>query len=178
MKKPYYDTCPECKANLDPGERCDCRDKGRLTFSDGLIIGTDFSGGKDISVLQVSRREGAHIRLIKMFYGREAEELYSRLVGGVCGMPLGRGAYAVSDEELDKNVEFVKENPNIFRDGKDDEWMYSDANLSIFTSHEKFVIKFAQAYGLPIKEAQKHPTVLAHIEFLKKLEAFCPSADV
>lgn len=22
----YYWTCPYCKANLDPGERCDCRD--------------------------------------------------------------------------------------------------------------------------------------------------------
>lgn len=24
-KMAYYDTCPECGANLDPGERCDCR---------------------------------------------------------------------------------------------------------------------------------------------------------
>ena len=22
---PYYDTCPDCGAHLDPGERCDCR---------------------------------------------------------------------------------------------------------------------------------------------------------
>lgn len=21
----YYHTCPDCKANLDPGERCDCQ---------------------------------------------------------------------------------------------------------------------------------------------------------
>lgn len=21
----YYDTCPECGANLDPGEKCDCQ---------------------------------------------------------------------------------------------------------------------------------------------------------
>lgn len=21
----YYRTCPECKANLDPNERCDCK---------------------------------------------------------------------------------------------------------------------------------------------------------
>lgn len=24
MKKHYYHTCPNCGANLDPGERCDC----------------------------------------------------------------------------------------------------------------------------------------------------------
>lgn len=24
----YYRTCPHCGANLDPGERCDCREKG------------------------------------------------------------------------------------------------------------------------------------------------------
>ena len=23
----YYRTCPICGANLDPGERCDCRDE-------------------------------------------------------------------------------------------------------------------------------------------------------
>lgn len=23
----YYRTCPNCGANLDPGERCDCQDK-------------------------------------------------------------------------------------------------------------------------------------------------------
>ncbi len=27
----YYTTCPHCGANLDPGERCDCRDKGKGT---------------------------------------------------------------------------------------------------------------------------------------------------
>lgn len=25
MKKTIYYTCPRCGANLDPGERCDCR---------------------------------------------------------------------------------------------------------------------------------------------------------
>lgn len=26
MKKTYYDTCPKCGANLDPGEHCDCEE--------------------------------------------------------------------------------------------------------------------------------------------------------
>ena len=24
---PYYEPCPNCGANLDPGEKCDCRKK-------------------------------------------------------------------------------------------------------------------------------------------------------
>lgn len=24
---PYYQTCPVCGANLDPGERCDCQNE-------------------------------------------------------------------------------------------------------------------------------------------------------
>ena len=24
---PYYRICPQCRAYLDPGERCDCQDK-------------------------------------------------------------------------------------------------------------------------------------------------------
>lgn len=27
MCKTYYWTCPHCGSNLDPGERCDCRDE-------------------------------------------------------------------------------------------------------------------------------------------------------
>jgi len=26
MEKTYYKVCPNCNANLDPGERCDCLD--------------------------------------------------------------------------------------------------------------------------------------------------------
>ena len=26
----YYNVCPHCGANLDPGERCDCRDGRRI----------------------------------------------------------------------------------------------------------------------------------------------------
>ncbi len=25
---PYYNICPYCGSHLDPGERCDCQDKG------------------------------------------------------------------------------------------------------------------------------------------------------
>jgi hypothetical protein len=25
MRRPYYHTCPQCGAHLDPGERCTCR---------------------------------------------------------------------------------------------------------------------------------------------------------
>ena len=41
----YYRSCPYCGANLDPGERCDCRDE--KTAADAANInggegGTDF----------------------------------------------------------------------------------------------------------------------------------------
>mgnify|MGYP006916379532 CR=1 FL=1 len=36
MQKKYYTSCPFCNANLDPGERCDCREKrpqSRMVFT-------------------------------------------------------------------------------------------------------------------------------------------------
>ena len=34
---PYYDTCPDCGANLDPGEKCDCKcDKKENTDTKGV----------------------------------------------------------------------------------------------------------------------------------------------
>ena len=26
---PYYNICPHCGSHLDPGERCDCQDRGK-----------------------------------------------------------------------------------------------------------------------------------------------------
>lgn len=32
---PYYETCPDCGAHLDPGERCDCQPRSQfLSVSD------------------------------------------------------------------------------------------------------------------------------------------------
>jgi len=30
----YYRTCPYCGANLDPGEKCDCRDEENMNKED------------------------------------------------------------------------------------------------------------------------------------------------
>ena len=30
---PYYRICPQCRAYLDPGERCDCQDKEKTAPS-------------------------------------------------------------------------------------------------------------------------------------------------
>lgn len=32
---PYYWTCPYCGANLDPGEKCDCKDNKEDDIHDG-----------------------------------------------------------------------------------------------------------------------------------------------
>jgi hypothetical protein len=52
----YYHTCPDCKANLDPGERCDCK-KVKQASCDRLIISFDDAQNDD-----------------------EAREIYSKLV--------------------------------------------------------------------------------------------------
>ena len=33
---PYYNTCPNCGAHLDPGERCTCRNKQAAIVPDKL----------------------------------------------------------------------------------------------------------------------------------------------
>lgn len=40
MSKRYYGTCPHCGANLDPGERCDCRARAgkALVIGDGIVV--------------------------------------------------------------------------------------------------------------------------------------------
>ena len=45
----YYHTCPYCGANLDPGERCDCRDEEEATPG-----ATNTEGGKAEKVLSGS----------------------------------------------------------------------------------------------------------------------------
>jgi len=35
----YYRTCPYCGANLDPGERCDCRDNEKAAADAANIDG-------------------------------------------------------------------------------------------------------------------------------------------
>lgn len=42
---PYYRVCPNCGSNLDPGERCDCKDQKEQTVEEapaetfGVIAG-------------------------------------------------------------------------------------------------------------------------------------------
>ena len=50
-----------------------------MNTSDTLLIGYDFSHGKDISVAIVGRRTKGTIDIINALYGQEAEELYERL---------------------------------------------------------------------------------------------------
>ena len=50
-----------------------------MNTSDTLLIGYDFSHGKDISVVIVGRRTKGTIEIINELYGQEAEELYERL---------------------------------------------------------------------------------------------------
>lgn len=40
----YYRICPHCKGNIDPGEKCDCRDKEKKYME-------QFQTGKDDQIV-------------------------------------------------------------------------------------------------------------------------------
>lgn len=79
MSKHYYRVCPDCGCNLDPGERCDCKDKLNPRISDALIIGYDFSKGIDVACLTIGRKNGDHIIILKEIIGMEAIKTYEDL---------------------------------------------------------------------------------------------------
>ena len=79
MSKPYWH-CSTCGGNFDHGEKCDCLPKEpKLKVSDSLMLGVDLSGGKDISVIQVFRREGNAYNLVSTISGEEADKTYDIL---------------------------------------------------------------------------------------------------
>ena len=45
----YYHTCPDCGANLDPGEKCDCQKEKKNVSEAGKDFGKAYeNGGKDL----------------------------------------------------------------------------------------------------------------------------------
>ena len=72
----YYHTCPDCKANLDPGEQCDCK-KTKQPVSDRLIIAYDNAENGDIPV---SRKIDGTIYIINRYKGDEAIDMYNKLI--------------------------------------------------------------------------------------------------
>jgi hypothetical protein len=90
---PYSRECPDCGANLDPGERCDCQ--GSISIvqdgnvisqpvkhtSDCLILGVDTGNISDISMISVARYNGNSYDLLREITGQEAEQLYDFLIG-------------------------------------------------------------------------------------------------
>lgn len=40
----YYNVCPDCGSNLDPGEKCECKTRERNTESREYLFG---GGGKE-----------------------------------------------------------------------------------------------------------------------------------
>lgn len=75
----YYHTCPDCKANLDPGERCDCK-KVKQASCDRLIIGFDDAQNGDCPVLTIGRHTGNRLEILNCYYNDEAREMYNKLV--------------------------------------------------------------------------------------------------
>ena len=52
-----------------------------MEITDTILVGVDFSHGRDVGVLIVGRkRPNQSVEIINAFQGAEAEELYSKLV--------------------------------------------------------------------------------------------------
>ena len=57
-------------------------DEPRLAISNTLVIGFDSSSEKDVSVLSVCKYSGLTLVSVNMVTGKDAEDLYSKLMGG------------------------------------------------------------------------------------------------
>ena len=53
-----------------------------MKINESLLVGVDFTNGEDSSILIVGRkRPNQSVDIINAFQGKEAEELYKKLVG-------------------------------------------------------------------------------------------------
>lgn len=80
-KSNYYNTCKNCGANLDPNEVCDCQQEKivNANVSETFIVTFD-AIGEDLSCLQISKVTNASLKILNVYYGKEADELYNKLV--------------------------------------------------------------------------------------------------
>lgn len=53
-----------------------------MKINESLLVGVDFTNGEDVGVLIVGRkRPNQSVDIINAFQGKEAEELYNKLIG-------------------------------------------------------------------------------------------------
>ena len=53
-----------------------------MKINESLLVGVDFINGEDVGVLIVGRkRPNQSVDIINAFQGKEAEELYNKLIG-------------------------------------------------------------------------------------------------
>ena len=53
-----------------------------MKINESLLIGVDFTNGEDVGVLIVGRKHpNQSVDIINAFQGKEAEELYNKLIG-------------------------------------------------------------------------------------------------
>lgn len=77
----YYHTCPDCGANLDPGEHCDCRSIKQPKHRAGcFIIGFDLAQDDDCVGLTVGRKMDGKLEILNSYQDDEAREMYNKLV--------------------------------------------------------------------------------------------------
>lgn len=53
-----------------------------MKINESLLVGVDFTNGEDVGVLIVGRKSpNQSVDIINAFQGKEAEELYKKLIG-------------------------------------------------------------------------------------------------
>ena len=53
-----------------------------MEVNESLIIGVDFTGNQDASVLIVGRQKSGVMSIVNAFKGKEAEDIYKKLTDG------------------------------------------------------------------------------------------------
>jgi len=74
-----YKTCPECGANLDPQETCDCSYK-TSGMTDKLIVGFDYRSDNEVALAVIRPKGSLNSEVINIFHGKEAMDFYTQLM--------------------------------------------------------------------------------------------------
>ena len=58
------------------------KEEKAMKINESLLVGVDFTNGEDVGILIVGRkRPNQSVDIINAFQGKEAEELYNKLIG-------------------------------------------------------------------------------------------------
>lgn len=78
----FYWHCSVCGGNFDHGEKCDCmKENIKQSKNERLVLGVDFSAIKDTATIVVAVQNNSNLTVVNAVYGKEAIDIYNKLVG-------------------------------------------------------------------------------------------------